>query len=217
MGTYVRKASKGNFSVKTTSAAPDAANVNRYTTIIGQFFKKKRSKINLSLRDVEKELRISNSTLSRYETATIDMPVSAMIELCRFYGCRIGECVADADGLIMAENLDVLARKASKQKADRLLNKRKNRHKTKEIAETEQKNWDYVCDIAVAGVKVLNGIEQMDVPADYRVVIERDLSKGILDVIESRMNESTAQRLAAYAELFKKYLQKDDKNAKIIT
>lgn len=215
MGTYVRKADKGNFSVKATTAAPDAANMSRYTTIIGQFFKKKRSKINLSLRDVEKELRISNSTLSRYETATIDMPVSAMIELCRFYGCRIGECVADADGLIMAENLDVLARKASKQKAGRLLNKRKNRHKTKEITEIEQKELDYVCDIAGAGIKVLNRIERMDIPADYHVVIERDLSEEILDIIESRMDESTAQRLTAYAKLFKKILANSEDRSKI--
>lgn len=215
MGTYVRKAGKTTFSDKTTIAAPHAANMSRYTTIIGQFFKKKRSKINLSLRDVEKELRISNSTLSRYETATIDMPVSAMIELCRFYGCRIGEYVADADGLIMAENLDVLAKKASKQKADRLLNKRKNRRKAKEITETEQKELDYVCDIAGAGVKVLDRIEQMAVPVDYRIIIEHDLSEEIMDVIESQISKGTLQRITAYAEQLKRVLADSENRSKI--
>ena len=200
-----------NFMANDKYAASDAAKADRFSALIGTNLKKKRARINLSLRDVAKEVNISNSTLSRYETAAIDMPMSAMVELCRFYGCRIGECVADADGLIMAENIDTLARKASKEKADRVLNKRKSRRKAKELSDAEQNELNYVCDIASAGAKVLAKIESMDMPMDYRAVIERDLSECILDIIEARASENTLQRLSGYTARFRKSLNNSPK------
>ena len=205
MGTYVRKANERNFSDSPQNAASHAADISRYAAVIGRFFKRKRSKINLSLRDVAKEIDISNSTLSRYETSMIDMPLSVLIKLCRFYGCRLGECVADADGLIAAENIEVLAQKTSKNKAESLFKKRKERSDSKKLAD-KAREWNYVCDIASAGVQILDKVEKMDIPVDYRIIIERGLSENILEYITARSGDDTRKRMEAYAKMLKKYL-----------
>lgn len=214
MGTYVRKAKSLNFSKKGNRAAPDAADMSRYTITIGRFFKRKRSKINLSLRDVAKEIDVSNSTLSRYETSMIDMPLSVLIKLCRFYGCRLGECVADADGLIAAENIEVLAQKASKDKADKLFNQRKARHDTKQSVNNDRQAWEYVCDIANAGAKILDKIERMNIPAKYRVAMEIELSDCVLEIIEAKAGSDTLPRhLEAYVEMLKNHLHKNNESS----
>ena len=215
MRTYVRKEKSLNFSENDNFAAPDAADVSKYTIAIGQFFKKKRSKINLSLRDVAKEVNISNSTLSRYETSAIDMPVSALIRLCRFYGCRIVECVADADGMIAAENLEVLAQKASRSKKDRLLKERKTRPKYKESGTAERLEMEYVCDIAGVGVQILDKIGEMDIPAKYRNIIEQELSNRVLELVNARSRGNTRKRLATYTKALKKYLPQVPESGKI--
>ena len=206
MRTYVRKAKSLNFSEKDNHAAPDAADMSRYTVTIGRFFKRKRTKLNLSLRDAAKEMNVSNSTLSRYETSAIDMPASAMIRLCRFYGCRVGECVADADGMIAAENIEILAQKASKAKRAKLLKERKSRQEAKRSSTTEQQEMDYICDIANAGVQLLKKIEGMDIPADYRIIMEERLSDSILEFIDTRSSNDTKKRLTAYIKTFRKHL-----------
>lgn len=69
----------------------DIPNENDIKAIIGKEFKKAREKKGVSLKDVEKEIKIDGSSYSKFERGEKKVQVYNQLRLCRYYGIKISD------------------------------------------------------------------------------------------------------------------------------